>query len=110
MENLTNGLNVSFIQISLILLFILQWHDSNWIKSGFNVSFWSFVMKIFVTEFLGELWKFVAQQTVPAHKTIYFSQSLKGNSLSETIVSQAQLEFTCSNSAIVTVGKSVKYV
>ena len=67
-------------------------------------------MKIFVTEFLGELWKFVAQQTVPAHRTIYFSQSLKGNSLSETIVSQAQLEFTCSNSAIVTVGKSVKYV
>ena len=68
-------------------------------------------MKIFVTELffrklvLGELWKFVAQQTVPAHRTIYFSQSLKANLLPETIVSQAQLEFTCSNSAIITVGQ-----
>ena len=40
-ENLTNALNVSFIQISLLLLFRLQWHDSNWIKPGFNLSFWS---------------------------------------------------------------------
>ena len=74
-------------------------------------------MKIFVTELsfrnllLGELlWNFVAQQTVLTHRTICFSQSLKANSLSEAIVSQAQLEFTCSKSAIITVEQIVKYV
>ena len=74
-------------------------------------------MKIFVTELsfrnllLGELlWNFVAQQTVSAHRTIYFLQSLKANSLSEAIVSRAQFEFTCSNSAVITVEQIVKYV
>ena len=33
----------------------------------------------------------------PARRTIYFSQSLKTNLLSETIVSQAQPAFICSN-------------
>ena len=44
----------------------------------------------------------VAQQIFPAHKTIYSSQLLKTNLLSETRVSQAQAAFICSNSAIIT--------
>ena len=44
------------------------------------------------------------------HRTIYFPQLLKINLTSEIIVSQAQPKFICSNSAIIKVEKSVKYV
>ena len=44
------------------------------------------------------------------HRTIYFLQLLKINLLSEIIVSQAQPTFICSNSAVIKVEKSVKYV
>ena len=43
------------------------------------------------------------------HRTIYFPQLLKINLTSEIIVSQAQPKFICSNSAVITVEKSVKY-
>ena len=44
-----------------------------------------------------------SQQFFPGHRTTYMSQLLKTNLLSETTVSQAQLAFICSNSAILTV-------
>ena len=37
-----------------------------------------------------------------AHRTIFFPKLLKTNLLSETIVSQAQPTFICSNSALIT--------
>ena len=45
----------------------------------------------------------VALQIFPNHKAIYFLQLLKTNLLSETIVSQAQPAFICSNSAVIAV-------
>ena len=45
----------------------------------------------------------ISQQFFPGHRTTYMSQLLKTNLLSETTVSQAQLAFICSNSAILTV-------
>ena len=52
---------------------------------------------------LGEWgWKHAVQQIFPAHKTLYLPQLLKTNLLSETIVTQAQTAFVCSNSAIIT--------
>ena len=42
----------------------------------------------------------------PNCRTVYFSQLLKENLLSETIVSRHQMAFNCSNSPIVTVEQS----
>ena len=51
---------------------------------------------------LGEKeWKYITQQTFPAHRTINFSQLVKKNLLSQTIVSQAQLTFIWLNSTII---------
>ena len=86
--------------------------------SEFDISFWSFVVKIFVTELsfcnlmLGE-WRIkISSPTkiVLAHKTIYFSQLVKAYSLPKAIVSQAQLAFFCPNPAIMTVVQSVEIV
>ena len=44
--------------------------------------------------------KYVAQQISPVYRTIYFSQLLKTNLLSETIISHAQPAFIWLNSAI----------
>ena len=54
--------------------------------------------------------KICSTTNCPSPNDKYFSQSLKANSLPETIVSQAQLELACSNSAIITVEQSVKYI
>ena len=69
--------------------------------SGFDLSFWSFVLKIFATELsfrnlmLGEWRMKISSPTkiVPAHRAIYFSQLVKAHLLPKTIVSQAQLTF-----------------
>ena len=53
--------------------------------------------------------KNIAQQILPAHRTIYFSQTLETKLLSETTISQAQLTFNCTNSAILTVDESRKH-
>ena len=50
--------------------------------------------------------KDVAQQIFQAHRIIGFSQLLKINLLSETIYSQTEPAFICSNLAIITVEES----
>ena len=57
----------------------------------------------------GKGWKHLFQQIFLAHRTIYSPQLLKTNLLSETIVSEPQLAFIYSNSAIIE-EQSVKYV
>ena len=48
----------------------------------------------------------LTQQIVPANRTMYFSQLLKANLLSEAIVSQVQLAFISLNATIITVEHS----
>ena len=75
--------------------------------SGFDLSFWSFVVKIFVTELsfcnlmLGEWRMKISSPTkiVLAHTTICFSQLVKAYSLPKAIVSKAQLAFFLSESS-----------
>ena len=75
-------------------------------ESGFDLSFWSAVVKIY--PFWTLCWvkelKYVAKQVSPAHRTIYFSQLLKRN-LSETIASHTQPTFIWLNSIMI-----IKYV
>ena len=57
---------------------------------------------------LGEKeWKYVAQQTSAAQRTINFSKLLKRNLLSETINSQAQPTFIWLNSIIIIIKSKI---
>ena len=81
------------------------------IQSGFDLSFWGAVVKIYPFT----IWysvnksgkvKNIAQQVFPGHRTIYLQhifQLLKTDLLSETTVSSAQPALIYSNSAILTV-------
>ena len=53
---------------------------------------------------------FVDQQILPAQRTVHFPHILKRNLLSETIDSQAQLGFICSDSGTATAEQSANYV
>ena len=60
--------------------------------------------KLFVCNLMfGKDGNMVAQQIFQTHRTIYFSKLLKADLFSETIVSQTQPAFVCSDSAIITV-------
>ena len=83
-------------------------------KTGFDLSFWEVVVKIYPWKTLSwankDRQKLIARQMFPFHGIIYSSKLLKKKILSETTVPQAQPAFICSNSAILTVEYSVKYV
>ena len=80
---------------------------------GFGLSFWRAAMKIyaFATLFwMNKNENMQHKEIFPAHRTIYFLQLLKTSLLSETIYSQTQPAFICSNSAKIIVELSAKYI
>ena len=86
---------------------LLSWTDLDQVNKSsiFSLPFWSAVAKIY--PFGALFWvhkdENIAQHIFKAHRTIYFSQLLKTNLLSETTVSHGQPAFICLNSAILIV-------
>ena len=79
-----------------------DWSLRNWV-AGLDLSFWSYVVKSYsFAALFGEFeWKHVAPQISPAHRTIYFSQLLVTNLLSETLGSRLK-QYINSNKVIKT--------
>ena len=91
-----------------IIPFILQ--PTRITSHSINLRVWLIILKCCCENFsfrnlmLGEKeWKYVAQQISSVHSTMYFSELLKTNLLSETIVFQAQLTFIWLNSTLITI-------
>ena len=91
--------------IQVCLHFYMRWQGSNYL---FEVLLWKVILS---QPYFGWIrMKICNPINSLAHRTIYFSQLLKANSLSETLCSQTQTAFVCSNSATITAEQITRYI